>query len=72
MSTRALLDARITQLETGARPPVAAAGRATIGRTAAAAGLPAAAVAWSAVIVAHYMPMCVPWWSRGAAGTYDA
>jgi hypothetical protein len=53
-------------------PPVAAAGRTTIGRTAAEAGFLAAAVAWSAVIVAHYMPMCVPWWSRGTAGTYDA
>ena len=61
MSTRALLDARISQLETGAEPPLAAAGRATAGRTAAVAVLLAAAVAWPAVIVAHDRPVCVPW-----------
>jgi Zn-dependent protease with chaperone function len=60
MSTRALLDARITQLETGTEPPLSPAGRVTAGGTAVAAVLLAVAVAWSAVIVAHYMPMCMP------------
>lgn len=64
MSSRALLDARITQLETGTEPPLAAAGRAMIGGTAAAVVLLVGGVAWSALIVAHYMPMCLPW-SRG-------
>jgi len=60
MSTRALLDARIAQLETGAEPPLAPVGRVAAGTTAVAGLLLAVAVAWSAVIVAHYMPMCVP------------
>jgi Zn-dependent protease with chaperone function len=60
MSTRALLEARISQLETGAEPPRPPAGRTAALRTVAAGALLAAAVAWSGVIVAHYMPMCVP------------
>jgi Zn-dependent protease with chaperone function len=39
----------------------AAGGPAAIGGTAAGVAVLAAGVAWSAVIVAHYMPMCVRW-----------
>jgi hypothetical protein len=60
MSTGALLDARISQLETGAEPPLPAAGRTEVFRTAAAGLLLAAGVAWSAVIIAHHMPMWGP------------
>jgi hypothetical protein len=58
-STRALLDVPISQLGTRIEPPLAPAGRMPALR-AAAGLLVAAAAAWSAVIVAHYMPMCVP------------
>jgi hypothetical protein len=61
MSTRALLNARIIQLETGVEPPLAPASHATIRGTAVAVALLASGVAWSAVIIAHYMPMCAPW-----------
>lgn len=54
MSARALLDARIAQLETGAEPPLATAGRVAAGTTSVAGPLLAVAVAWSAVIVAHF------------------
>jgi beta-lactamase regulating signal transducer with metallopeptidase domain len=58
MGTSALLEARITQLETGAEPRYPPAGRVMIAASLAATALTAAAVAWSAVVIAHYMPMC--------------
>jgi hypothetical protein len=58
MSTAALLDARITQLETGAEPPLPRARPAAVAASAAATSLTAAAAAWSALVIAHYMPMC--------------
>lgn len=58
MSTAALLDARITQLESGTEPPLPPARPAAIAANAAATALTTAAAAWSALVIAHYMPMC--------------
>jgi hypothetical protein len=55
MSTSALLEARITQLETGTELPTPSAGPRP-----ATALLLVSAAAWSAIIIAHYMPVCVP------------
>ena len=57
MSTAALLDARITQLETGTEPPLPRARPAAVAASAAATALTAAA-GWSALVIAHYMPLC--------------
>jgi len=60
MSTGALLEARIAQLETGTEPPPPAAGRRPGLYTLAGGLLLGSATAWSAIIVAHYMPQCTP------------
>lgn len=60
MNTRALLEARVSQLETGTPPRHSPAGRHTILPTLTAALLLGSAIAWSALIVAHYMPQCIP------------
>ncbi len=57
MSTAALLDARITQLETGTEPPLPRA-RPAAAASAAATALTAVAAGWSALVIAHYMPLC--------------
>ncbi len=58
MAGQALLDARVSQLETGTEPPVLPAGRRVIAASLAAAALTVAVLAWSAMLIAHYMPMC--------------
>ncbi len=60
MSTQALLEARVTQLETGTEPRNSPAGRRGLLSTLAAALLLGSAFIWSAVIVLHYMPQCLP------------
>jgi Zn-dependent protease with chaperone function len=59
MAGHTLLGARVSQLETGTEPPVPPAGRRVIAASFAAVALTAAAIAWSAVIVWFYLPMCV-------------
>jgi len=58
MSTGALLEARITYLETGTEPPPPSAGPRAA--TAGTALLLVSATAWPAIIIAHYMPACMP------------
>jgi len=60
MSTQAVLEARVTQLETGTEPRSAPAGRREVLPTLIAVLLLGSAIIWSAVIVAHYMPQCLP------------
>lgn len=60
MSTKALLEARIRQLETGTQPRHPPAGRRRVLAALAAALLLGSAFIWSAVIVVHYMPQCIP------------
>lgn len=60
MSTQALLEARVTQLETGTEPRSSPADRRGLLSTLAAALLLGSAFIWSAVIVLHYMPQCLP------------
>jgi hypothetical protein len=60
MSTQALLEARVTQLETGTEPRSSPAGRPRLLPALAAALLLGPAFIWSAVIVLHYMPQCLP------------
>ncbi len=58
MSTGALLEARITQLETGTEPPPPSAEPRAA--TAGTALLLVSAIAWPAIIIAHCMPACMP------------
>jgi len=60
MSTKALLEARIRQLETGTEPRHPSAGRHHGLPAFTAALLLGSAFIWSAVIVIHYMPQCLP------------
>jgi hypothetical protein len=58
MATSALLDVRIAQLETGAEPHLPASGAVAAGTAGGVLAFAAAAV-WSAMIVAHAMPLCM-------------
>jgi Zn-dependent protease with chaperone function len=60
MSTKALLEARIRQLETGTEPRHPPAGHHRVLPTLVAALLLGPAFIWSAVIVVHYLPQCIP------------
>jgi hypothetical protein len=60
MSTKALLEARVTRLETGTEPRHPPAGRHRALPSLAAALVLGPAFIWSAVIVVHYMPHCLP------------
>ncbi len=60
MSNDALLEARIRQLETGTEPAPPPTGRMAVLSTIGGALFLAFTVAWSAVIVAHYLPHCLP------------
>ena len=60
MSTEALLEARISQLETGAEPPPPPTGHRAALYTLTGGLLLGSGIAWSAIIVAHYMPQCIP------------
>jgi Zn-dependent protease with chaperone function len=60
MGSNALLDIRITQLETGREPAPSPIGRRITVRTVLGAALVLGAVLWSADLVAHYMPACLP------------
>lgn len=60
MSTDALLEARISQLETGTEPPPPRTGRRAMLYTLTGGLVFGSAVGWSAIIVAHYLPQCIP------------
>jgi hypothetical protein len=60
MTTKALLEARLRQVETGTEPRHPPAGRRRVLPTLLAALLLGSAFIWSAVIVVHYMPQCIP------------
>lgn len=60
MSSSALLEARIRQLETGTEPAPPVAGHRAAVYAVGSALLLLSAIAWSAVIVVHYMPQCIP------------
>lgn len=60
MSAKALLDIRITQLETGTEPVHSPIGRRATVWTALGAAFVLGAVLWSADLLTHYGPACVP------------
>lgn len=59
MSTKALLEARVSQLETGIEAPPPRARRRRVLPPLTVALLLGSAFIWSAVIVAHYVPQCL-------------
>ena len=60
MSNDALLEARVRQLETGTEPAPPRTGRTAALATIGGALFLAFTVAWSALIIAHYLPHCLP------------